>query len=128
MRRIITIASLFISTLLYGQAKNQSDTFEHRINAINDYAPVIGYNACENKIIIEGGYLFHAGDTVVIIQMRGAVIDSSNTSNFGTITNYSNAGNYEFNFVKTVSGDTIRLRNNLQRQYDIPGGKVQLVR
>ena len=60
--------------------------------------------------------------------MKGAVIDSGNTSNFGTITNYKNAGNYEFNYVKQKTGNVIELKNVVTRQYDIPLGKVQLVR
>jgi gliding motility-associated-like protein len=131
MRVVFTLYIFLFSAFCFGQVnhfKSQGDTTSHRINAINDYAPIDAFNPCNNKIIIEGGYLFHAGDTVVIMQMKGAVIDSSNTSNFGAVTNYRNAGNYEFNFVKTVSGDTIELKNNLQRQYDIPDGKVQLIR
>ena len=60
--------------------------------------------------------------------MKGAVIDSSNTAAFGTVTDYKNAGNYEFNYVKSKAGNIIELKNILTRQYDIPLGKVQLVR
>jgi len=95
---------------------------------INTYTPVISFGACQNKIIVEDASTFNTGDTVLITQMKGAIIDSSNTSNFGTITDYKNAGNYEFNYVKSKSGNIIELKNNLTRQYDIPAGKVQLVR
>ncbi|HSU28775.1 MAG TPA: LamG-like jellyroll fold domain-containing protein, partial [Chitinophagaceae bacterium] len=97
-------------------------------NVINQYTPVLGFDPCENKIIVEDATAFGAGDTVLMIQMKGAVIDSTNTSAFGTISNYKNSGNYEFNFVKSKSGNVIELKNYLTRQYDIPVGKVQLVR
>jgi gliding motility-associated-like protein len=97
-------------------------------NIINDYTPVLALNPCDNKITVEDASAFNAGDTVLMIQMKGAIIDSSNTSNFGTITDYKNAGNYEFNYVKIKSGNVIELKNTLTRQYDIPTGKVQLVR
>src|SRR5438067_2654845 len=97
-------------------------------NIINDYTPVVGFNPCNNKVTVEDASAFNPGDTVLMIQMKGAVIDSSNTSNFGTITDYKNAGNYEFNYVKSKSGNIIELKNKLTRQYDVPKGKVQLVR
>ncbi|MBL0358525.1 MAG: LamG domain-containing protein [Chitinophagaceae bacterium] len=95
---------------------------------INKYTPVIGFLPCENNITVEDASEFNVGDTVLMIQMKGAVIDSTNTASFGTITNYKNAGNYEFNYVKGKTGNVIELKNVLQRQYDIPDGVVQLVR
>mgnify|MGYP000872391999 CR=1 FL=1 len=97
-------------------------------NIINDYTPVISFNPCENKITVENGTKYNPGDTVLIIQMKGAVIDSTNTAAFGTITDYKNAGNYEFNYVKSKTGNVIELKNKVTRQYDLPNGKVQLIR
>ena len=68
------------------------------------------------------------GDTVLLIQMKGAVIDTTNTPAFGTVIDYKNAGNYEYNYVKSKSGNIIELKNKLTRQYNIPLGKVQLIR
>ncbi|MEO6539347.1 MAG: PKD domain-containing protein, partial [Ferruginibacter sp.] len=95
---------------------------------INAYTSVLGFNPCDNKLTVEDGTAYNVGDTVLLIQMKGAVIDSTNTAAFGTITDYKNAGNYEFNYVKSRVGNIIELRNKLTRQYDIPFGKVQLVR
>lgn len=97
-------------------------------NIINNYTPVLALNPCDNKITVENASAFNTGDTVMMIQMKGAVIDSTNTAAFGTITDYKNSGNYEFNFVKSKSGNIIELKNVLTRQYDIPVGKVQLIR
>lgn len=95
---------------------------------INDYTPVVSFDVCTNNLRVEDASAFKTGDTVLIIQMKGAVIDSSNTASFGTINNYRNAGNYEFNYVKSKSGNIIELKNVLTRQYDLPDGKVQLIR
>lgn len=95
---------------------------------INDYTPVLGFLPCYNKITVEDGTAFNAGDTVLMIQMKGAVIDTSNTPAFGTIIDYKNSGNYEYNYVKSRVGNVIELKNKLTRQYDIPAGKVQLIR
>ena len=95
---------------------------------INSYTPLISLNACSNKIIVEDASSFKIGDTVLIIQMKGATIDSSNTATFGTIIKNNNAGNYEFNYVKNKVGNEIELLDSVTRSYDIPLGKVQLIR
>jgi gliding motility-associated-like protein len=97
-------------------------------NIINQYTPVISFGSCKNEILVEDAANYKVGDTVLIIQMKGAAIDSSNTANFGTITNYNNAGNYEFNYIKKISGNSISLKNIVTRLYDLPNGKVQLIR
>ena len=95
---------------------------------INNYTPVIDINSCNNSVTVEDASAFNVGDTILMIQMKGVVIDSSNSSAFGTVLNYKNAGNYEFNYVKSKTGNNIELVNTLTRQYDFPTGKVQLVR
>ena len=95
---------------------------------INTYTPVLAFNPCENKITVEDASTFNVGDTVMLIQMKGAIIDSTNTAAFGTITDYKNAGNYEFNYVKSKTGNIIELQNTITRQYNITDGKVQLIR
>jgi hypothetical protein len=96
---------------------------------VNKYAAITGYSGnCDNTFVVDTATGFAPGDTVLMIQMKGATIDSSNTSAFGTVLSYNGAGNYEFNVVKAVSGNNITLRYKLNRSYDIPGGKVQLVR
>ena len=95
---------------------------------INTYTPVLSLDICKNNIVVEDASTFNTGDTVLVIQMKGAAIDSTNTATFGTVNDYKNAGNYEFNYVKSKTGNTIELLNTMVRQYDIPVGKVQLVR
>jgi chitodextrinase len=95
---------------------------------INSYTPVLAFNPCDNKITVEDASTFNIGDTVLIIQMKGAEIDSSNNATFGDIINYKNAGNYEFNYVKSKTGNIVELKNSLSRGYDVPNGKVQLIR
>ena len=97
-------------------------------NIINDYTPVLAYTPCDNSLTVQDAAQFNAGDTVLLIQMKGAQIDSANTTSFGTVTNYNNAGNYEYNFVLSKTGNIIKLKNKLTRQYDLPGGRVQLIR
>jgi gliding motility-associated-like protein len=95
---------------------------------INEYTEVLNLDVCKNELVVADASKFNIGDTVLIIQMKGAVIDSSNTANFGTVTDYRNSGNYEFNIIKQKNGNTLSLLNVLERQYDIADGKVQLIR
>ena len=95
---------------------------------INSYTPIVSLDACANKIMVQDASNFKIGDTVLMIQMKGATIDSSNTASFGTLINNNNAGNYEFNYVKNKAGNIIELLDSLTRSYDISFGKVQLIR
>lgn len=94
---------------------------------INKYAAVLESVSC-NTLRVDTATDFHIGDTVLMIQMKGAVIDSSNTANFGNILNYRGSGNYEYNIIKAKNGNNLTLLYTIMREYNIPDGKVQLVR
>ncbi len=95
---------------------------------VNIYTEVLAYNICTNQITVSNDSGYFVGDTVLLIQMKGAVIDTSNTASFGTILDYRNAGNYEFNYISRKAGNIITFKNRLTKSYDIPTGVVQLVR
>src|SRR4029078_5687211 len=118
MRTYLLLFLLFTTEFCFAQANFR--TVQSISGIINTYTPVIALNPCENKITVENASTFNTGDTVLIIQMKGAIIDTSNTANFGTVIDYKNAGNYEFNYVKSRSGNIIELKNVVTRQYDIP--------
>jgi len=121
----VSLSLLIVSSALI--VKSQLNT--PISNIINQYTPVLGFDTkCKNMLTVGDATNFKAGDTVLIIQMKGAVIDSSNTAAFGTITDYKNAGNYEFNYIKSKAGNNIELLNTVTRTYDIADGKVQLIR
>lgn len=69
---------------------------------------------------------FNAGDKVLIIQMQGAEITTTDDSSYGDITNIGNAGNYEFAYICQISGTTITLTSPLLKDYDVMG-KVQMI-
>jgi len=96
---------------------------------INKYAAVLGTNkSCTNSYIVDTAAAFAIGDTILMIQMKGATIDSSNASTFGNILSYNNAGNYEYNVVQSIYGNNISLKFRVIKNYDIPNGKVQFVK
>ncbi len=95
---------------------------------INKYAAVLDYQLCSNGLLVDNPADFSPGDTVLVIQMKGAVIDSSNSPSFGDVIAYNGAGNYELNTIKDISGNVLELHYQLKRQYNIPNGRVQVVR
>ncbi len=95
---------------------------------INIYTPVISFSGCDMSTLDVGSTLgFSPGDEVLLIQMKGATIDLTNSSSFGNILNIGNGGNFELNRVKSTSGNQIQLTYKPIKSYDI-SGKVQLVR
>ncbi|MBI3260601.1 MAG: T9SS type A sorting domain-containing protein [Ignavibacteriae bacterium] len=95
---------------------------------VNIYTPVLAIdNACFASVTVGNSTGFNNNDKVLIIQMQGAEIDTTNTSQYGKITAFNNAGNYEFARIRSVNTNTIFLNSPLLRSYSIPG-KVQLVR
>jgi PKD repeat protein len=113
-----------LSYLLLSAAVSAQDTIS---GVINHYAKVLEANACSGTLIVDDASAIQAMDTLLIIQMQGAQINLSNTSNFGTVTDIGSAGQYEPVVVDTVMGDTIQAQYRLLNDYD-PAGKVQVVR
>lgn len=69
-----------------------------------------------------------AGDLIMIIQMQGASINTSNSSNYGAITNYNNVGLYEFRCVASVpNSSSIMVTVPLSNSYSA-SGHTQIVR
>jgi len=94
---------------------------------INTYTAVTVPGVCPNKLTVADATGFAAGNTVIIIQMQGAVIDETNSAAFGTITSYNSAGLWEKAIIASVSGNIITLTKNLLNTYSI-SGKVQMIR
>lgn len=96
---------------------------------INVYTPVqaIDTSGCTDMLTVGSAVGFAPGDTVLIIQMKGASVDSANSSSFGTVTALGAAGNYEFSSVAGLVGNQVLLSGRLQHTYSIQG-RVQLVK
>jgi hypothetical protein len=94
---------------------------------INAYANVISFNpTCANKFTVAGTTGFAAGNAIIVIQMKGAVIDEANASSFGTINAYNSAGLWEKAFIASITGNEITLTNNLLNTYNA-ADNVQMV-
>jgi hypothetical protein len=93
---------------------------------INIYTPVLTQGPCANVITVGSSAGFEVGDTVLIIQMQGAIIDESNSAAYGTISSYNGAGFFEKAEIQAIAGGTIHLTNDLANVYNF-GGNVQMV-
>jgi len=96
---------------------------------INDYYQATGINIPANSITLTNVTGLNVGDRVLIIQMKGASYDNTNTANYGNITSINNAGNYEFNNICSISGNDIVLQYTLLRTYSAGADdKLQVIR
>ncbi|MBK7869522.1 MAG: PKD domain-containing protein [Saprospiraceae bacterium] len=93
---------------------------------INQYTAVINIDACAGTLTVSDASGFEAGMDAILIQMQGAIINTSNNTNFGTIEDLRSAGLYERTRIRSVSGNIITLEFSLLNQYNIDGS-IQLV-
>lgn len=83
--------------------------------------------SCTHTITVANPNSFAPGDKALIIQMKGANINTANAAGSGNITAINNAGNYEFFEIGSIVGNILTPRYPLIRQYTV-AGVVQVVR
>ncbi len=93
---------------------------------INRYAAVTDINYCSSTLVVSQPSHFNVNDLVLIIQMKGAVINATNTAAFGSVSQMNAAGLYEFARVQSITGNNVRLQHALVNTYNITGS-VQVV-
>ena len=95
---------------------------------VNTYRKVISIDTAKGIVRLSNAsnLVQFIGHSVMIIQMKGATIDQSNTSSFGNITTLGNCGRFEIGRMCGQLTDSIVLENKLQNFYDV-SGFVQLV-
>ncbi len=119
--KIFTFVVLFALSLIQIKAQNIE-------GIVNIYTPVTGISGCAKHIIgVESPQGFAAGDEVLLIQMQGATIDTSNTPSFGDYIGTTSTGYYELNRIKSITGNQIELLFKTIGPYDV-AGRVQLIR
>ncbi len=119
MQKIISILILFMVSI-FCQAQTPIS------GVVNVYTKVNAIENCSGKVSVAGASGFQTGMFVMLIQMKGATINTSNDASFGNISHLNNAGKYEINEITNISGNDIFLKNNIINSYDF-GGKVQLI-
>jgi hypothetical protein len=116
------LTALIISFLLsaaYCPAQNIS-------GQVNAYYKVTAITVATSTLTLSSTTGLIAGMKVVIMQMKGATIDITNTATFGNITAINNAGNYEVNTICSIAGNNVLLKFALLKSYTTTGF-VQLI-
>ncbi|MEJ1239811.1 Ig-like domain-containing protein, partial [Chryseolinea sp. T2] len=68
-----------------------------------------------------------AGDLIMLYQAQGASIQTTDDNNYGSVTNYNNAGHYEFAYVASVTSNTITVGCKFKQSYTATG-KAQVIK
>ena len=97
-----------------------------RVTGIGPY-PTTGYVYVNDPVQLAQ---FHAGDTVLLIQMKGAQATVPETPTFGTLqSSVGSPGKYEFLIVQSIDGGLKKIifRNNIVNSYDVTGD-IQIIK
>ena len=77
---------------------------------VNTYHKVTGINYTNSGIRLDHVSGIAVSDRVMIIQMKGAAVNTTTTSgSFGSVSSMNDAGNYELATVCAVRGDSVFL-------------------
>lgn len=94
---------------------------------VNNYYPVVEIIPAKACIRVSSTAGLGINDPILLVQMKGATISTTNNSSFGTVSALNEAGNYETGTICSIIGDSVFLFHLLQNTYNPSGGKVQLV-
>jgi len=122
MKTLVRIALSLILTALYCRGAHCQAVS----GVVNSYFAVTAVNTASNTVTVTNATGLYNGEPILIIQMKGATVNSSNTAAYGGVTAINNAGNYEFDTICSISSNEVMLQNKLVNAYD-PTGNVQLV-
>lgn len=118
MSQFAKVAALLLCLFAGPWGFSQTTNISGIIN--NTASQVNSVSAVTNSVNVASTAGFTVGDTVLLIQMKGATINTSNSASFGDITDLGSAGNYEINVVCQIDGigNEITLQNVFSRTYD----------
>jgi gliding motility-associated-like protein len=94
---------------------------------INEYSAVESIGLDNQSVTVNNPEIFQAGDTVLLIQMKGLGILTSPPQDYGKHQDMNDAGNYEFLLVDEVTGNTVSFTREFLKQYNA-FEKAQLIR
>lgn len=118
MLRILLSSLLLIISCTAGAQTPISGT----INTYREVTSITGPGSVE--LNSTGG--FNQGDKVLVIQMKGASINTSNTDSFGYVGDYNGAGSHEWCTICEVNGDELVFEKEFINDYDV-NGAIQVV-
>ncbi|MCU0334284.1 MAG: T9SS type A sorting domain-containing protein [Chitinophagaceae bacterium] len=132
------LAACFLPNLLWAQpGKDGARTVTAANTVLNTYTTLSANAAVGATTLtvasnaLNGGAFsgnLANGDLIMIIQMQGATINSTNTASYGNVDNYGSSGRYEFACVSGVAGsNSITVAAPLVNGYSA-AGRTQVIR
>lgn len=94
---------------------------------VNEYRAVTRVMDCDSTVEIEQPDGIRVGDRVLLIQMKGATVETANTQAYGSLVTLGGAGAWEFLTVQAVRGGMVTFAQRFVHAYDARYA-VQLVR
>jgi len=94
---------------------------------VNSYYKVVEIIPAKSCVRLNSVVGLASLQKVLLIQMKGASVITTNTSSFGDTTSLNNAGNYEVGLICTIHGDSVFMFHNLLNNYTV-ADKVQLIK
>jgi len=119
IKHLILLQALILCALI-----STSQNISGIVNSYYKVIEVIPAKACVRLNTVVG--LAHLQKTL-LIQMKGASVNTTNTSSFGDTTSLNNAGNYEIAIICAIDGDSVFMFHNFLNNYTV-ADKVQLVK
>lgn len=89
---------------------------------INTYLAATAVNFGDHSLTLSSVAGIAVGDTVLIIQLRGAEINESNNSNYGDVDEWNGAGGYEYNYICDIQGNTVLFKREFLHDYEAGSG------
>lgn len=93
---------------------------------VNAYYKVTDFVPAYNGVRVQSITGLSSGNRVMLIQMKGAAIDQTNSSSFGNISSTGSSGKYEFATICSFLNDTVVFERELLNTYDYTQS-VQLI-
>ena len=119
--KIFTLRLLCLMGILFPLLSNSQTNISGVINTYSIVTGVTNNCSCPSTncavVSVSSAAGFTAGDKVLLIQMKGARVDSSNTAAHGSIQSLNDAGNYEFATIASIASNNITLVNPLKETY-----------
>lgn len=84
---------------------------------INTYTKVTAVDTCKNTLTVLNKSAFIKGEEVLLIQMKGAVINEGQSNVYGNLINQKSAGLYEINTIDSIVLNVIYLKNKFINTY-----------
>jgi hypothetical protein len=122
--KVFRILVIFAVLTLRAALASSQTNINGVINTYHRVIEVIPAKACVRLNTVAG---LARLQKVLLIQMKGASVITTNNSSFGDTTSLNNAGNYELAIICSIHGDSVFMFHNFLNSYTV-ADKVQLVK